>query len=104
MRDGQEAILLETGAAIVGVSRDTIEDHQNFKNFHGLTFPLLSDPDAHTVQAYDAEGPTIYDAKHEVLRKTYLIDPTGIIRKIYPAVTPEGHAAEILADLKNLQS
>jgi thioredoxin-dependent peroxiredoxin len=104
LRDHEADITAKTGAQIVGISRDDIESHQKFIKMHNLEFTLLSDPEATVVRQYDAEGPTIYDGKHEVLRKTFLIDPQGVVRKVYEQVTPDNHAEQVISDLLQLQA
>jgi thioredoxin-dependent peroxiredoxin len=89
-------------AVIVGVSVDNVDSHKSFCTKEGLNFKLLADS-SHTVsQEYgstmDHEGTTL------AARNTFLIDPTGVIRKVYLKVSPQGHSEEVLADLQRLQS
>ncbi|HVX23784.1 MAG TPA: peroxiredoxin [Candidatus Saccharimonadales bacterium] len=102
-RDGRDDIAEQTGAAIVGISKDNSASHQKFIEKFNLTFPLLSDPDGKVVEAYGAWGPKQF-GQVGILRRTFLIDPEGIVRKVYGRVTPDGHAAQVLAELKQLQA
>jgi len=87
---------------IVGISVDNVDSHKSFCAKEGLNFKLLADSKHVVVQEYGStmehEG-AIYAA-----RNTFLIDPTGVIRKVYIKVSPQGHSEEVLADLQQLQS
>jgi peroxiredoxin Q/BCP len=89
-------------AVIVGVSVDTVDSHKGFCAKEGLNFKLLADSSHTVAQEYgstmDHEGTTL------AARNTFLIDPTGVIRKVYLKVSPQGHSGEVLADLQQLQS
>ena len=94
--------LVEKRAAILGVSRDDAKSHEKFSAKHGLTFPLLSDPDHKVMDAYGAWGKKMF-GKEGVLRKTFIIDPDGQIVKVYGRVTPVGHGAQVFDALTELQ-
>jgi peroxiredoxin Q/BCP len=89
-------------AVIVGVSVDNVDSHKSFCTKEGLNFKLLADSSHTVAQEYgstmDHEGTTL------AARNTFLIDPTGVIRKVYLKVSPQGHSEEVLADLQQLQS
>ena len=88
-------------AVIVGVSVDNVDSHKSFCTKEGLNFKLLADSTHTVAQEYgstmDHEGMTL------AARNTFLIDPTGVIRKVYLKVSPQGHSEEVLADLQRLQ-
>ncbi len=84
------------GAQIVGVSADSVESHRRFCSAEGLQFPLLSDPNGRVSQAYGSWMGEM------ALRNTFLIDPEGILRAIYPIVNPYRHSAEVLDQLQEL--
>jgi len=86
-------------AAIVGVSADTIDSHQQFCTKENLTFKLLADPGKETISAYGSLAPNGAVAA----RNTFLIDPKGVIRKVYTKVSPNPHSEEVLKDLAELQ-
>lgn len=88
---------LKDRAVIVGVSADTAGSHKLFCDKYKLQFTLLSDPEKKIIQDYGADG--IIFAR----RVSFLIDPKGIIRKIYNKVNPEIHASEILIDLRAME-
>ena len=84
-------------AAIVGVSVDSVDSHVQFCTKENLTFKLLADPTHATVDKYGSYGGMM------AARNTFIIDPKGVIRKVYTKVTPNPHSAEVLAALDTLQ-
>jgi len=88
-------------AAIVGVSTDGVASHKGFQAREGLSFRLLSDTDHIVSQAYGSIME--YNGKIFAARNTFLIDPTGKIRRVYVRVNPDTHSDEVLADLTALQ-
>jgi peroxiredoxin Q/BCP len=92
----------QKNAVILGVSVDNVDSHKGFCTKEGLNFKLLADPNHTVVQAYgsimDYNGNTL------AARNTFLIDPSGVIRKVYLKVSPAGHSDEVLADLQQLQA
>ncbi|HEY4964431.1 MAG TPA: peroxiredoxin [Candidatus Saccharimonadales bacterium] len=100
-RDFRDDISETTGAEVVGISKDSEASHQKFATKHRLNFPLLSDPEGEVIKAYSAWGKKMYGRKG-ILRKTFIINPKGMIVKIYGTVTPLGHGQKVLADLKEL--
>lgn len=89
------------GVEVVGVSADSEKSHKSFAEKQNLPFLLLSDPEKKTIEAYGALGERkLYGRTFlGILRSTFIIDGEGIVRKIFPKVTPAGHAEEILAAL-----
>lgn len=104
-RDWQKQFA-DAGVSVVGVSKDSPQSHAKFAEKHSLTFPLLSDESASMMQAYGAWGPKKFMGREYIgiTRMTVLVNPAGEIAKTYPKVTPKGHAAQILSDLKALSS
>lgn len=98
------AELKDAGIAVVGVSPDSVESHAAFAAKHRLPFTLLADPSKTVLQAYGAWGErSMYGKKYMgVLRSSVLLSPEGTVAKVYPRVSPQGHAAEILEDVKSL--
>ncbi len=89
------------GAVILGISKDSVKSHQEFKAKHQLPFTLLSDTESKILNAYGVwKEKTLYGRKFMgTERTTFLIDEKGIIRKIYRKVKPKGHAQNLLQDL-----
>jgi len=91
----------ELDAEVLGISLDGAESHAEFAKKHGLPFPLLSDAEAVTAVKYGclmSLGPIKYAKRH-----TFIINPEGMLAKIYRDVNPNHHSTEIIADLKYLQ-
>ena len=86
-------------AAIVGVSADNIDSHQQFCTKESLTFKLLADPDKKMIASYGSLAGNGMVAS----RNTFIIDPQGVIRKVYTGVKPNPHSEEVLAALTELQ-
>jgi thioredoxin-dependent peroxiredoxin len=89
-------------AVIVGVSVDDVDSHKSFCAKEGLNFKLLADSGHAVVQKYGSIME--YNGMTLAARNTFLIDPAGVIRKVYIKVSPQGHSEEVLADLQQLQS
>jgi peroxiredoxin Q/BCP len=94
-------ILGEHGAAVVGVSVDSVGMHADFSRKYQLPFPLLSDPDGKTAAAYDSLlnlGIVRFARRH-----TFIIAPDGRIAARFDQVDPARHAEEVLRVLRTLQ-
>lgn len=94
LRDNFEA--LKKYVTVVGVSGDSVKSHAAFVEKHGLPFTLLADPERQVIGTYGADG--VLFPK----RTSFLIDPNGIIVKVYEKVKPTEHAEELLADFVDL--
>jgi thioredoxin-dependent peroxiredoxin len=79
---------------VFGVSLDSPESHRRFREKYNLNFPLLTDEGG---RAADALG-VLRDNGKSANRVTFLLDPDGRIARVYPEVSPETHADEILED------
>lgn len=88
-------------ATVVGVSRDSITSHKNFKEKNGLNFPLLSDPDHKVHEAYGAWGEKKMYGKTTMgaVRSTFLIGKDGKLKKLWPEVKVKGHVDEVIEAL-----
>ncbi len=102
LRDAYRDIVA-SGAEIVGISMDTPDSHDKFREKYGLSFTLLSDPMGETIRAYGAWGKKMFGIEG-IQRKTFIIDPEGMVQKVYGRVTPAGHGDQIVAELNELQS
>ncbi|MDX9827698.1 MAG: thioredoxin-dependent thiol peroxidase [Spirochaetia bacterium] len=89
------------GVKVVGISPDSGASHDKFRRKHSLSFLLLSDPEMKTLQAYGAYGEkNMYGKKvMGVIRSTFVIDGSGTVAKVFPKVTPAGHADKVLESL-----
>jgi peroxiredoxin Q/BCP len=90
---------LET--VVLGVSKDTTKSHAKFCNRYGLIITLLSDPEQKAIDAYDVwQEKSMFGKKYMgIVRTTFLIDKEGIIRHIWPKVSPKGHESEVLREV-----
>ncbi len=86
-------------AVIVGISADTVDSHQHFCTKESLTFRLLADPTKQVISQY---GSLALDGS-VALRNTFLIDPQGVVRKVYLGVNSSQHSHDVLADLAELE-
>ena len=89
------------GAVVLGISPDSVKSHDKFVEKFKLPFTLLADEDKKIVEAYGVWGEKSFMGRKYmgVYRVTFLIGPDGRIKKIWPEVKPEEHAAEVLAAL-----
>lgn len=92
----------EKNAIILGVSVDTVDSHKSFCTKESLNFKLLSDSSHDVTQKYGSVME--YNGMTIAARNTFLIDPSGIIRKSYIKVSPMKHSEDVLADLAQLQA
>ena len=83
---------------VYGVSLDSPESHRRFREKYGLNFPLLTDEGGRAAEALGV----LREGGEKANRVTFLLDRDGRIAKVYPEVSPETHADEILADAASL--
>src|SRR5436305_14124930 len=92
----------EKNAVILGVSVDDVDSHKGFCAKEGLNFKVLADSKKEVVQKYGSvmeyKGMTLAE------RNTFLIDPSGVIKKVYLKVDPQKHSEDLLADLQKFQA
>ncbi len=88
----------EAGIKVYGVSLDSPESHREFREKYNLNFPLLTDEDGRAAEALGV----LRDNGEVANRVTFLLAPDGKIAKVYPEVSPETHADEILDDAQSL--
>jgi peroxiredoxin Q/BCP len=95
----QSGQLDNANTVIVGVSPDPPAKQEKFRTKFDLPFTLLADVDHQAAEAYGVwKEKSMYGKKYMgVERTTFVIDPAGRIRKIFPKVKVEGHAREVLA-------
>ncbi len=88
-------------AYVFGVSKDTVASHKKFTEKYHLPFPLLADVDTAVNKLYGVwrEKKMMGKVYLGTARTSFLIDPEGVVRKVYEKVKPEIHAEEVLADL-----
>ena len=97
LRDWNSEII-KRGVTVMGVSKDSIQSHNKFRDKHGLNFILLSDPEKNVHMAYDAWGEKKLYGKISLgtIRKTFLIDENGNIEKIWNKVAVATHGEDVV--------
>ena|SRR3989338_1592490 len=87
---------------VFGVSVDPVQSHAKFVKKYSLPFTLLADEQKELVKTYDVWGKKKFMGREYmgIKRVSFLIDPKGVIAKIYETVKPEEHAEEVLNDVK----
>jgi peroxiredoxin Q/BCP len=91
-------------AEIIGVSKDSVKRHDNFKNKYDLNFALASDEDGKVCEAYGVwVKKKNYGREYMgIERSTFLIDEKGIVREIWRKVRVNGHVEAVLEAAKGL--
>jgi peroxiredoxin Q/BCP len=110
-REGQDfrdayAAFQEAGAAIIGVSRDSVRTHENFCAKHSFPFDLVADTDEALCQQFGViKEKNMYGRKYMgVERSTFLLDGEGILRAEWRKVRVPGHVAEVLEAVKSIST
>ncbi len=84
----------KANAVVLGVSSQDAESHQTFAKQEQLGFPLLDDHTRAIAKAYGVGAAIPLTGWDK--RVTFLIDPAGTLKQVWPDVQPRGHAAEVL--------
>jgi len=87
----------EADIQVYGVSLDSPESHREFREKYGLNFPLLTDEGGRAAETLGVLGD-----RGTAQRVTFLLDSEGKISKVYPEVSPQTHAEEILEDAASM--
>ena len=92
------------GADIVGVSRDTVDAQKKFADKFSLNFPLLADTTSAICDAFGViVEKNMYGKKSiGIQRSTFVVGADGIIAKVWPRVSVEGHGAAVLEAVRSL--
>jgi peroxiredoxin Q/BCP len=95
---GMQSRFTRKGAALLGVSRDTLEDHAAFIRKYKLKVRLASDPDGAVCNAYGVwQQKQLYGRKFMgIVRSTFVIDPGGVILRVWRNVRVPGHVESVL--------
>lgn len=83
---------------MIGISKDSEKSHQRFAEKNSLPFILLSDPELRAIKAYGVwqEKKLYGKVGFGVARTTFVIDPNGIIEKVFTKAKPNTNAIEVL--------
>lgn len=90
------------GAVVVGLSADDTKSHKDFCNKFSFTIELLADPGAKLLGALGV-GQSEWKGTQYWDRTTFLVDPVGVVRKVYTKVDPNGHEQAVLKDIAALK-
>ncbi|MGD9495645.1 MAG: peroxiredoxin [Armatimonadota bacterium] len=93
------------GAVVIGVSADDIDSHRKFAEKQGVNFPLLSDQGGKVAAKYGVwqEKKMYGRTLMGMVRSTFVIDRSGKVAKVWPKVSPEGHAREVLEFVRGME-
>jgi thioredoxin-dependent peroxiredoxin len=92
----------DANIAVVGVSEDDVASHKDFCNKFSFTIDLLADPNHELLQAAGVQQ-SDYKGTMYWNRTSFVIDPGGVLRKVYDKVNPQGHERVLLDDIKAMQ-
>lgn len=92
----------KNGIHVVGVSQDDVASHKNFCDKFSFTIDLLADTQAVLLKACGV-GQSDYKGTMYWDRTSFVVDPEGIVRKVYAKVQPDGHEQVLLNDIKQLK-
>ena len=93
--------IIEKGAVVLGISKDSVASHKKFEEKYRLTFTLLSDTERKVIEAYDVwkEKKNYGKISMGVVRTTYLIDEEGVIIKANDKVKAADDPEKMLQEL-----
>lgn len=94
----------KVGAKVIGVSKDSVKRHDNFKAKYDLPFTLLSDEDGAICEAFGTWVEKMnYGRKYMgIERSTFLIDEKGVVRDVWRKVRVPGHVDKVLEAVQSL--
>ncbi len=92
------------GVTVIGISKDSLAQHEKFKQKYDLTFPLASDEDGTVCEAYGVwVEKSMYGRKYMGIdRSTFLIDAKGVIRAVWRKVSVTGHVDAVKKAIQEL--
>jgi thioredoxin-dependent peroxiredoxin len=91
------------GIKVLGVSQDDVASHKNFCNKFNFTIDLLADPKAELIKACGI-GQAEWQGMKFWERTSFVIDPKGVVRRVYAKVSPQGHEKVLLDDIKAMKA
>ena len=101
LRDAHQAII-DANAVVLGVSTDSTASHQKFSEKFGLPFTLIADTDIAVSNKYGVYGEKVRCGRTSlgINRTTFIINPEGVITRVFDKVNVEKHGEEVLAAIK----
>ena len=102
-RDNMDAFT-RLNTVILGVSRDSLKSHENFKCKQAFPFDLISDTDEALCQLFDViKMKNMYGKQVQgIERSTFLIDPEGVLQREWRKISVKGHSAQVLSALNEI--
>ncbi len=96
----------QAGATVIGISRDSLKAHDNFRGKQGFGFPLISDVDEALCTAFDVIAlKNMYGKQvRGIMRSTFLVSPEGQLVQSWRKLKVAGHAQAVLDALKAARS
>lgn len=91
------------GINVVGLSQDDVASHKSFCNKFSFKIDLLADVNADLLKAMGV-GQSEWKGTNYWDRTTFVIDPTGMLKKVYEKVNPTGHEVTLLEDIKAMKT
>ncbi len=100
------AAFLACNAVVMGVSRDSLKSHENFKAKQQFPFELISDEDERLCQLFAViKMKSMYGKQFlGIERSTFIIDPEGVVKHVWRKVRVNGHVADVLGTLMSMQA
>lgn len=98
------ATFVESDCVVLGISRDGVKAHENFRAKHDFPFPLLSDKDEAVCQRFEVMKEKMMYGKpaRGIERSTFLVDREGILRQLWRGVKVPGHVDTVLEAVRQL--
>jgi peroxiredoxin Q/BCP len=93
----------DAGIAVVGVSQDDVNSHKDFCDKFAFKIDLLADTNAELMKALGINQSEWQGMKFWE-RTSFVVDPQGVIRRVYAKVDPQGHEKVLLDDIKKMQT
>ena len=90
---------------VIGISRDSVKSHENFRNKMQFPFHLLSDAEEEACKLFDViRMKNMYGKKvRGIERSTFVLDADGVVRREWRGVKVPGHVEEVLEFVKNMK-
>lgn len=94
----------DLGCTVLGISKDSVKKHDNFRDKHNLSVTLLSDADSDVCERFGVwQEKKMYGKTFlGIVRATFLIAADGTVARVWPKVKVNGHADDVLEALREL--
>jgi peroxiredoxin Q/BCP len=93
----------KAGAAVMGVSKDSVKSHEKFAAKYGLNLTLASDPDGKVIEGYGSWGEkSLYGRKYMGIDRSTFLIKDGVVRRVWRKVKVPNHAQQVLEAVRAL--